>query len=74
MVPILAFVTFLLVKSTLGAQSFTEILAMERTASITTGQGISAIVGAIIIGAIILPDITRFVRHWSGAIYTAVIA
>jgi cytosine permease len=74
MVPILAFVTFLLVKSTLGAQSFTEILATERTASITTGQGISAIVGAIIIGAIILPDITRFVRHWSGAIYTAVIA
>lgn len=74
MVPILAFVTFLLAKSALGTQSFTEILAAERMATITTGQGISAIVGAIIIGAIILPDITRFVRHWSGAIYTAVIA
>ena len=74
LVPILAFVTFLLAKLALDTQSFTEILAVERTATITTGQGISAIVGAIIIGAIILPDITRFVGHWSGAIYTAVIA
>jgi len=74
LVPVLAFVTFLFAKSALGAQSLTEILAAERVATITTGQGISAIVGAIIIGAIILPDITRFVRHWSGAIYTAVIA
>lgn len=74
LVPILAIVTFLLAKSALDAQSFSDILAADRTATITTGQGISAIVGAIIIGAIILPDITRFVRHWSGAIYTAVIA
>jgi len=74
LVPVLAFVTFLLAKSALSTQSFTEIIAVEREASITTGEGISAIVGAIIIGAIILPDITRFVRHWSGAIYTAVIA
>jgi len=74
MVPILAFVTFLLAKSALETQSLTEILSIERAEAITTGQGISAIVGAIIIGAIILPDITRFVRHWSGAIYTAVIA
>lgn len=73
-VPILAFVTFLFAQSALGAQSLTEIFAAERVASITIGQGISAIVGAIIIGAIILPDITRFVRHWTGAIYTAFIA
>ena len=31
-------------------------------------------VGAIIIGAIILPDVSRFVRHWSGAVYTAIIS
>lgn len=74
MVPVLAIVTFLLVNSTLTTQSLTEILAAERVESITTGQGISAIVGAIIIGAIILPDITRFVKHWSGAVYTAIIA
>lgn len=74
MVPILAIVTFLLAKSALSTQSLTDILAAERVETITTGQGISAIVGAIIIGAIILPDITRFVRHWSGAVYTSIIA
>ncbi|MEO9968504.1 MAG: cytosine permease [Hyphomonadaceae bacterium] len=74
MVPVLAIVTFLFAQSALGTQSLTEILATDRVATITMGQGISAIVGAIIIGAIILPDITRFVRHWSGAIYTALIA
>lgn len=74
MVPVLAFVTFLLAKSALETQSLKEILTAESTQAITIGQGVSAIVGAIIIGAIILPDITRFVRHWSGAIYTAVIA
>lgn len=74
MVPILAIVTFLLAKSALTTQSLAEILATERVETITTGEGVSAIVGAIIIGAIILPDITRFIRHWSGAIYTAIIA
>jgi cytosine permease len=74
MVPVLAFVTFLLAQSALDSQSFDTIMAMEKTATLTIGDGISAIVGAIIIGAIILPDITRFVRHWSGAVYTAVIA
>jgi len=74
LVPVLAFVTFLFAKSALDTQSLTDILTAGGTASITIGQGISAIVGAIIIGAIILPDITRFVRHWSGAVYTAIIA
>lgn len=74
MVPVLAFVTFLLAKSALDTQAFDQILAIEKTPTLTIGDGISAIVGAIIIGAIILPDITRFVRHWSGAVYTAIIA
>ncbi len=74
LVPVLAIVTILLAKSALTDHSFGEILAMEKTASLSLGEGISAVVGAIIIGAIILPDITRFVRHWTGAVYTAIIA
>ncbi len=74
MVPILAFVTFLLAKSALDTQPLSEIMAIQKTATMTLGDGISAIVGAVIIGAIILPDITRFVKNWSGAVYTAVIA
>ena len=74
LVPVLAFVTFMLAKTAMTSQTLPEIMSAEKVETLTTGEGISAIVGAIIIGAIILPDITRFVRHWSGAIYTAVIA
>lgn len=74
LVPVLAIVTFLLIKSALSTQSPPEMFAASKVETLTVGEGISAVVGAIIIGAIILPDITRFVRHWSGAIYTAVIA
>ena len=71
LVPVLAVVTFLLAESVTENQSFDEIFALQKVESLTIGEGISAIVGAIIVGAIILPDITRFVRHWTGAIYTA---
>jgi len=74
LVPVLALVTFLFAKSALSQNSLPEIFAIEKVETMTTGDGISAIVGAIIIGAIILPDITRFVKHWSGAIYTSIIA
>jgi cytosine permease len=74
LVPILAIVTFLFARTALEQQGFGEILAIEKVATISIGEGISAIVGAIIIGAIILPDITRFIRRWQGGIYTAVLA
>ena len=74
LVPVLAVVTVLLAKFALSTQTLSEVFAVEKAETLTVGEGISAIVGAIIIGAIILPDITRFVKHWSGAIYTAVIS
>ncbi len=74
LVPVLATVTFLFAKASLERMSFAEILAMEKATTISVGDGISAIVGAIIIGAIILPDITRFIRQWRGAVYTVVLA
>ena len=73
MVPVLAGVTLLLGYSALSEQSFQQILSAEKVATQSLGFGISSVVGAIIIGAIILPDITRFVEHWSGAVYTAFI-
>jgi cytosine permease len=74
MVPVLAAVTILLLYSALSEHSLSQILASEKEATLSFGDGISAVVGAIIIGAIILPDITRFVKHWSSAIYIAFIA
>lgn len=74
MVPILAIVTGLLVYTSLDTQSFADFFSANKEITLSFGDGVSAVVGAIIIGAIILPDITRFARHWSGAVYTAFIA
>lgn len=68
MVPVLAAVTVILTYSALQAESLPALLSAEKETELTVGHGISAIVGAIIIGAIILPDITRFVRSWRGAL------
>lgn len=74
LVPILVVVTGMLVWSALNAPNFQQVLTEEKIETLTIGSGISVVVGAIIIGAIILPDITRFIRHWKGAVYTAFIA
>lgn len=74
LVPILGIVTVMLALSALETMPFLDIISLEKERTLSTGDGVSAIVGAIIIGAIILPDITRFSRHWSGAVYTAIVA
>lgn len=68
MVPVLAIVTVILAYSALSQQPLAAMMATEKPTTLTLGGGISAIVGAIIIGAIILPDITRFVKSWRGAV------
>lgn len=73
LVPVLAIVTLMLGWSALSDPNFVQVITATKIETSTVGHGISAVVGAIIIGAIILPDITRFVRHWSGAVYTAFI-
>jgi cytosine permease len=71
MVPVLAIVTGLLYYSASGELSFSQYLLLEKPTSLTLSEGVGAIVGAIIIGAIILPDITRFSKTWTGGIHTA---
>ena len=79
LIPILVIVTSLFAYSAFKNFSFGDYMAMDAPAravgdnAMTIGDGISWIVGAVIIGAIILPDITRFIRSTSGAIYTAII-
>ena len=74
MVPVLAAVTAILIYNALAAESLPNLLAAEKPVTLTLGEGISAIVGAIIVGAIILPDITRFVRSWRGAMGVTLIS
>ena len=68
MVPVLAVVTVILIYNAVSLEPLPDLLAAEKSATLSVGDGISAIVGAIIVGAIILPDVTRFVRGWRGAI------
>lgn len=74
LVPVLMVVTAMLLTQALGVRPLAESLAMASGHELTFGRAMSSIVGAVIIGAIILPDITRFIREWRGAIYTAVLS
>ena len=74
LVPIMIVVTTMLIAEALGIRSFGETLAAQQMAEISFGDAVSAVVGGVIVGAVILPDITRFLSHWSGAVYTAVLS
>ena len=44
------------------------------TETLSFGQAVSSIAGLSIVGAIISPDYTRFLRIWHGAVYSAALA
>jgi len=74
LVPVLMVVTALLIVSALGVRPVGDTLALARDAELSFGDAMSSVVGGVIIGAIILPDITRFIREWRGGVYTAVLS
>lgn len=74
LVPVLVVVTIMLISQALGAGPVMDVFASQSEGELAFGTAMSSVVGGIIIGAIILPDITRFIRHWSGAIYTAILS
>ena len=69
LVPVLIAVTAQLIVGSLTDQSLTQIMSTSSANELSFGDGVSAVVGSAIVGAVILPDITRFVRHWSGGIF-----
>jgi cytosine permease len=69
LVPVLIAVTAQLIVGSLADQSLTQIMRTSSANELSFGDGVSAVVGSAIVGAVILPDITRFVRHWSGGIF-----
>ncbi len=74
LVPVMMVVTIVLVATALGVRPFGETLAAQQLSQISFGHAISSVVGGVIIGAVIMPDITRFIRHWRGAVYTALLS
>ncbi|MEN0045258.1 MAG: cytosine permease [Pseudomonadota bacterium] len=74
LVPVMMLVTAVLIVTALDQRSLAETLAAAQTAEITFGAAVSSVVGGVIVGAVIMPDITRFIRDWRGAVYTALLA
>ena len=74
LVPVLMVVTAMLVAKAFGVRPLEDTLDLADGSELTFGQAMTSVAGAVIIGAIILPDITRFIREWRGAIYTAVLS
>ncbi len=74
LVPVMIIVTVLLAVNAIELRSLGDTLALQQPATISIGDAISSVVGGVIIGAVILPDITRFIRNWSGAVYTALLS
>lgn len=71
LVPIMMAVSAILLYQSLTTTSFEHFTNDMSQAQSSISQGVSLIVGVIIIGAIILPDITRFSRQRRGGVYTA---
>ncbi len=74
LVPVMMVVTVVLIAKALGSRPLGETLAAQQVSEISMGRAISSVVGGVIVGAVILPDITRFIRHWRGALYTALLS
>lgn len=74
LVPVMMVVTALLLDGALSATPLSELLGATQDETLSLGDAISSVVGGVIIGAVILPDITRFIRLWQGALYTALLS
>ncbi len=74
LVPVMMVVTVLLVNTALGMEPLWEILSGNDAGELSFGDAMSSVVGGVIVGAVILPDITRFIARWQGAIFTALLS
>lgn len=71
LVPIMIAVSIAMLVGASKELSLTDLITHAPETSASISSGVSLIVGVIIIGAIILPDITRFCRQKRGGAYTA---
>ena len=74
LVPVMMVVTALLLNTAFGMASPGEIFGGGDTGELGFGDAVSSVVGGVIVGAVILPDITRFITRWQGAMFTAVLS
>jgi len=71
--PVLAVVTVLMLVLVLNAGSFADLMAKGPTTGLSFGDVLSATVGAVAVGAVIMPDTCRFVKGWAGGVGVAIV-
>jgi cytosine permease len=70
-VPILSVVCLMMLRVSLQAGSIGEILARAPATGASLGDVASAVVGGVIVGAVIMPDTCRFIAKPAGALWTS---
>jgi len=74
LVPVMMVVTALLLDTAFGMAPAGAIFAAGDAGGLGFGDAVSSVVGGVIVGAVILPDITRFIARWQGAVFTAALS
>ena len=71
-VPVLAAVTAWMFVETLKVGALTEALGRGTGNGMSFGDAVSAVVGGVVVGAVIMPDTSRFIRQPLGAVLVAI--
>ncbi|MEM6585254.1 MAG: cytosine permease, partial [Pseudomonadota bacterium] len=69
--PLLALVTVMMLLTVLEVGSFQTILSQGPTSGLSFGDVMSATVGTVAVGAVIMPDTCRFIKGWAGGVGVA---
>ena len=70
--PVLAVVTVLMLLLVLDVGSFSQLIAKGPEAGLSFGDVLSATVGGVAVGAVIMPDTCRFIEGRSGGVGVAI--
>lgn len=71
-VPILGIVCLIMLHKSLVVGSIDDVLARAPLTGLSFGDIVSAVVGGVIVGAVIMPDTCRFIEGSAGAVWTSV--
>jgi cytosine permease len=72
-VPVLAIVCLLMLLESLKHGAVGDILGRAPAAGMSFGDTVSAVVGGVIVGAVIMPDTCRFIDRTHGAVWTSIL-
>ena len=67
-VPVQLLIIVQLLNAVVADTSFMQLFTVPAAQDISMGEAISAVVGSFIVGAVVMPDLTRYGSHWRDAV------